>query len=112
MRRATKSLLETTASTLNLTRDQCLDACLRLAHTIIQFLRRAQLERHEAYLSALRTLLDQAQTIEADLQEEATAIDPLKPAITTVRRRIEAIVEDVEDELARGRPLDRTHEFT
>ncbi len=112
VRRATKSLLETTASNLDLTRDQCLGACLRLAHTIIQFLREDQLERHEAHLSALRTLLDRAQTIEADLQEEATAIDPLKPAITAVRRRIEAIVEDVEDELSRGRPLDRTHEFT
>jgi hypothetical protein len=110
--RATKSLLETTASNLDLTRDQCFDACLRLAYSIVQVVREDQLERHEAHVSALRSLLDRAKTIEADLQEEATDIDPLKPAITAVRRQIEAIVEDVEDELSRGRPLGHTHEFT
>lgn len=109
--RATKSLLETTASDLDLTRNQCFDACLRLAYTIVQFLREDQLERHEGHISALRHLLDRAKMIEADLQEEATDIDPLKPAITTVRRQIEAIVEDVEDELSRSQPLGRTHEF-
>ncbi|WP_263784275.1 hypothetical protein [Salinibacter grassmerensis] len=110
--RDTKSLLETTAGNLDLTRNQCFDACLRLAYTIVQFLREDQLERHEAHVSALRHLLDRAKVIEADLQEEATDIDPLKPAITAVRRQIEAIVEDVEDELSRGQPLGRTHEFT
>ncbi|MEF8815738.1 MAG: hypothetical protein V5A20_05780 [Salinibacter sp.] len=110
--RATKSLLEATASDLDLTRDLFFDACLRLARTIVQFLREAQLERHEALASALRDLLDQARSIEADLHEQATDIDPLKPAITAVRRQIKGIVDDVEDELDRGRPLDRTHEFT
>ncbi|WP_232798354.1 hypothetical protein [Salinibacter altiplanensis] len=109
--RATKSLLEATASDLNLTRDQCFDACLRLAHTIVQFLQDDQLERHEALVSELRTLLGRARTIETTLQEETTDIDPLSPAVTTVRRYIEAIVDDIEDELAHGRPLDRTHEF-
>lgn len=110
--RATKSFLETTASDLELTRDQFFDACLRLAHSIVQFLREAQLDRHEALFSALRDLREQAEMIEEDLQEEATDIDPLKPAITEVRRRIEAIVDDVEDELEENRPLGRTHEFT
>lgn len=109
--RATKSFLETTASDLELTRDQFFDACLRLAHSIVQFLREAQLERHEALFPALRELLVQAKTIEEDLQEETTDIDPLKPAITRVRRQIEAIVDDVEDELEQSRPLERTHEF-
>lgn len=110
--RATKSFLETTASDLDLTRDQFFDACLRLAHTIVQFLHEAQLERHEALFSALRDLLEQATEIEADLQETATDIDPLKRAVTAVRRQIETIVDDVGDELERGSPLDRTHEFT
>lgn len=110
--RNTKSFLETTASDLELTRDQFFDASLRLAHAIVQFLREAQLERHEEQLSHLRDLLEQAEAIEADLQEETTAVDPLNPAITSVRSRIEAIVDDIEDELERGVPLGRNHEFT
>jgi hypothetical protein len=95
-----------------LTRDQFFDASLRLAHTIIQFLREVQLERHEEQLPRLYDLLELAEAIEADLQEETTDVDPLKPAITSVRRRIEAIVDDVDDELERGVPLGRNHEFT
>lgn len=109
--RATKSFLETTASDLELTRDQFFDASLRLSHRIVQFLGETQLNRHEAVFSELRALLEKARAIEKDLEEEATDIDPLKPAVTEVRRRIEAIVDDVEDELERGDPLDRTHEF-
>lgn len=110
--RKTKSFLESTASDLNLTRDQFFDACLRLAHAIVQFLREVQLERHEEQLPHLYDLLEQAEAIEADLEEETTDIDPLKPAVTAVRRRIEAIVDDIDDELERGVPLARDHEFT
>jgi len=110
--RDTKSFLEATASDFDLTRDQFFDASLRLAHTIIQFLREVQLERHEEQLSRLYDLLELAEAIEADLQEETTDVDPLKPALTSVRRRIEAIVDDIDDELERGVPLGRNHEFT
>ena len=110
--RDTKSFLETSASDLELTRDQFFDASLRLTHKIVQFLREAQLERHEEQLSHLHALLEQAEAIEADLQEETTAVDPLNPAVTAVRRQIEAIVDDIEGELERGVPLGRTHEFT
>ena len=110
--RDTKSLLEATAEELNLTRDQFFDACLRLAHKVIQFLQDAQLERHEEQLSALYELLEQAEAIEATLQAETTDIDPLKPAIAAIRRQIEAVVDDIEDEVERGVPLGRTHEFT
>jgi hypothetical protein len=109
--RDTKSLLEETADELNLTRDQCFDACLRLAHAVVQFLQDAQLERHEEQLSALSELLEQAEAIEATLQEETTDIDPLKPAIASIRGQIEAIVDDIEDEVERGVPLGRNHEF-
>lgn len=109
--RATKSFLESMAGDLDLTRDQCFDACLRLAHSIVQFLHEAQLERHDALIPALHDLLRQARSIEADLQEEAPDIDPLKPAVTAVRRHIERIVDDVEAELERNHPLDRSHEF-
>jgi len=110
--RETKSFLEATAGDLDLTRDQFFDACLRLAHSVVQFLREAQIDRHDALLSALRELLGQAESIEADLQEKATDVDPLKPAITAVRQRIEAIVHDIETEVEEGRPLDQNHEFT
>lgn len=110
--RDTKSFLEATASDFDLTRDQFFDASLRLAHTIIQFLREVQLERHEEQLPRLYDLLELAEAIEADLQEETTDVDPLKPALTSVRRRIEAIVDDIDDELERGVPLGRSHEFT
>jgi hypothetical protein len=110
--RDTKSFLEATASDFDLTRDQFFDASLRLAHTIIQFLREVQLERHEEQLPRLYDLLELAEAIEADLQEETTDVDPLKPALTSVRRRIEAIVDDIDDELERGVPLGRNHEFT
>jgi hypothetical protein len=109
--RETKSFLESTANDFDLTRDQFFDACLRLAHTIVQFLREVQLERHEEQLSRLYDLLDQAEAIEDDLQEETTDVDPLKPAITSVRRQIEAIVEDIDEELEQGVPLGRNHEF-
>jgi hypothetical protein len=109
--RDTKSFLEATASDFDLTRDQFFDASLRLAHTIIQFLREVQLERHEEQLPRLYDLLELAEAIEADLQEETTDVDPLKPALTSVRRRIEAIVDDIDDELERGVPLGRNHEF-
>ncbi len=110
--RDTKSFLEATASDFDLTRDQFFDASLRLAHTIIQFLREVQLERHEEQLPRLYDLLELAEAIEADLQEETTDVDPLKPALTSVRRRIEAIVDDIDDELERSVPLGRNHEFT
>lgn len=110
--RETKSFLEATAGDLDLTRDQFFDACLRLAHSVVQFLREAQIDRHDALLSALRELLGQAESIETDLQEKATDVDPLKPAITAVRQQIEAIVQDIEEEVDRGRPLDQNHEFT
>lgn len=109
--RETKSFLESTANDFDLTRDQFFDACLRLAHTIVQFLREVQLERHEEQLPQLYDLLDQAEAIEDDLQEETTDVDPLKPAITSVRRQIEAIVEDIDEELEQGVPLGRNHEF-
>ncbi len=109
--RETKAFLETHAEELDLTRDQFFDASLRLAHTIVQFLQESQLERHEEQLSALYDLLDQAETIEADLEEAATDIDPLKPAITAIRHRISAIVDDIEEELEQGVPLDRNHDF-
>lgn len=110
--RDTKSFLEATASDFNLTRDQFFDASLRLAHTIVRFLREVQLERHEEQLPHLYDLLEQAEAIEADLREEATDVDPLKPAITSIRSQIEAIVDDLEDELERGIPLGQNHEFT
>lgn len=110
--RDTKSFLEATASDFDLTRDQFFDASLRLAHTIVQFLREVQLERHEEQLSRLYDLLEQAEAIEEDLREETTDVDPLKPAITSVRSQIEAIVEDIDEELERGIPLGRDHEFT
>jgi len=49
--------------------------------------------------------------IEADFDETATDLDPLKPAIAAIRRRIAAVVSDVEAELARERPLERGHDF-
>lgn len=110
--RETKSFLESTASDFNLTRDQFFDASLRLAHTIVRFLREVQLERHEEQLPRLYDLLELAESIEADLRDEATDVDPLKPAVTSVRSRIEAIVSDLEDELERGTPLGQNHEFT
>ena len=110
--RDTKSFLEATASDFNLTRDQFFDAALRLAHTIVRFLRKVQLDRHEEQLPHLYDLLKQAETIESDLREEANDVDPLKPAITSVRHQIEAIVNDIEDELERGVPLGQNHEFT
>ena len=110
--RDTKSFLEATASDFGLTRDQFFDASLRLAHTIVQYLREAQLERHEEQLSDLHALLEQAEAIEETLAEETTDVDPLKPAITAIRDRIEAIVKDIEDELKQGSPLARNHDFT
>ncbi|PSQ75250.1 MAG: hypothetical protein BRD51_01205 [Bacteroidetes bacterium SW_11_64_17] len=110
--RETKSFLESTASDFNLTRDQFFDASLRLAHTIVRFLREVQLERHEEQLPRLYDLLELAKSIEADLRDEATDVDPLKPAVTSVRSRIEAIVSDLEDELDRDIPLGQNHEFT
>jgi len=110
--RETKSFLESTASDFNLTRDQFFDASLRLAHTIVRFLREVQLERHEKQLPRLYDLLELAESIEADLRDEATDVDPLKPAVTSVRSRIEAIVSDLEDELERDIPLGQNHEFT
>lgn len=110
--RETKSFLEATAGNLDLTRDQFFDACLRLAHSVVQFLREDQIDRHDALLSALRELLGQAESIEADLQENATDVDPLKPAITAVRQQIEAIVIDIETEVEQRSPLDQNHEFT
>ena len=110
--RETKSFLEAFAGDLDLTRDQFFDACLRLAHSVIQFLREAQIDRHDALLSELRELLGQAESIEATLQEKATDVDPLKPAIIAVREQIEAIVDDIETEVEQGRPLDQNHEFT
>ena len=110
--RDTKSFLETTASDFNLTRDQFFDASLRLAHTIVRFLREVQLDRHEEQLPRLYDLLSEAQSIEAELREEATDVDPLKPAITSIRSQLEAIVDDIEDELERGIPLGQNHEFT
>lgn len=110
--RDTKSFLESTASDFNLTRDQFFDASLRLAHTIVRFLREVQLERHEEQLPRLYDLLELAESIEGDLKEEATDVDPLKPALTSVRSQIEAIVDDLEDELERDIPLGQNHEFT
>jgi len=110
--RNTKSLLEANADDLNLTRDQFFDACLRLAHKVVQFLQKTQLERHEEQLSSLYDLLEQAEAIEATLREETTDVDPLKPAIAAIRRQIKTIVDDIEDEVERGVPLGRTHEFT
>lgn len=107
----TKSFLETTASDFNLTRDQFFDAALRLAHTIIKFLREAQLEHHEEQLPRLYDLLDQLESIESHLQEEATEVDPLKPAITSIRGQLETIVDDLKEEVERGVPLGRNHEF-
>jgi hypothetical protein len=109
--RETKSFLEATASDFELTRDQFFDASLRLAHTIVQFLREVQLERHEEQLPRLYDFLEQAEAIEEDLQEETTDVDPLKPAITSVRSQIEAIVQDIDEELERGVPLGQNHEF-
>lgn len=109
--RDTKSFLETTASDHNLTRDQFFDASLRLAKTIVEFLHEVQLDRHENQLPRLYDILDQLETIEADLHQEATDVDPLSPAITSLRTRVEAIVDDLEDELESGSPLARTHEF-
>jgi hypothetical protein len=110
--RETKSFLESTASDFNLTRDQFFDASLRLAHTIVRFLREVQIERHEEQLPRLYDLLELAESIEAELRDEATDVDPLKPAVTSVRSQIEAIVSDLEDELERGVPLGQNHEFT
>ncbi len=108
---AANELLEARANELGLTPDQFFDAALRLARTIVEFLRKAQLERHEEHLSALHDLLEQAQAIEANFDETATDLDPLKPAIAAIRRRIAAVVSDVEAELARERPLERSHDF-
>jgi len=110
--RETKSFLESTASDFNLTRDQFFDASLRLAHTIVRFLREVQLERHEEQLPRLYDLLELAESIEADLREEATDVDPLKPALTSIRNQLDAIVDDLEDELERSIPLGQNHEFT
>ncbi len=110
--RDTKSFLEATASDFNLTRDQFFDASLRLAHTIVRFLREVQLERHEEQLPHLYDLLEQSEAIEKEIREEATDVDPLKPAITSIRSQLEAIVDDLEDELERGIPLSQNHEFT
>lgn len=110
--RETKSFLERTASDFNLTRDQFFDASLRLAHTIIEFLHEVQLDRHEKQLPRLYDVLDQVEAIETDLEQEATDVDPLKPALTSIRTRLEAIVDDLEDELESGSPLTRSHEFT
>lgn len=109
--RDTKSFLEATASDFNLTRDQFFDACLRLAQTIVTFLREVQLDRHEEQLPELYDLLDQIEAMEARIQEEATDIDPLAPALMTVREQIERIIDDIEEELERGVPLARDHEF-
>jgi hypothetical protein len=110
--RETKSFLESTASDFNLTRDQFFDASLRLAHTIVRFLREVQLERHEEQLPRLYDLLELAESVEAELREDATDVDPLKPALTSIRKQLEAIVDDLEDELERGLPLGQNHEFT
>lgn len=109
--RETKSFLEATASDFNLTRDQFFDACLRLAHTIVKFLREVQLDRHEKQLPTLYDLLDQIEAMEAEIQEEATDVDPLGSALTSVRRVLESIVNDIEEELDTGVPLARNHEF-
>lgn len=110
--RETKSFLEKKASEFNLTRDQFFDASLRLAHTIVNFLHEVQLERHEEQLPRLYDVLEQLEAIEVDLREEATDVDPLKPALTSLRSKLEAIVNDLERELDRGTPLDRDHEFS
>lgn len=109
--RETKSFLEATAGDFNLTRDQFFDACLRLAQTIVKFLRGVQLDRHEDQLPRLYDLLDQVEAIEAELHQEATDVDPLKPALCSIRDQLEAIVGDIEDELDSGTPLARNHEF-
>lgn len=110
--RDTKSFLESTASDYNLTRDQFFDAALRLAHTIVKFLHEVQLERHEEQLPRLYEVLDRVESIEADLHGETTDVDPLKPALTSIRTQLEAIVDDLEDEVESGVPLVRNHDFT
>lgn len=109
--RNTKSFLEATASDFNLTRDQFFDACLRLAHTIVKFLHEAQLDRHQNQLPKLYDLLDQVEAMEAEIQEEATEVDPLGSALTSVRGVLESIVNDIEEELDSGVPLGRDHEL-
>lgn len=109
--RDTKSFLEATASEFNLTRDQFFDASLRLAQTIVKFLREVQLDRHEEQLPELYDVLDQLEAMEARIEEEATEGDPLAPALMSVRGQIEAIIDDLEEELERGVPLARDHEF-
>lgn len=54
---------------------------------------------------------EQAEAIEEDLREETTDLDPLRPATTSVRSQIEAIMDDIDEELERGIPLGRDHEF-
>lgn len=109
--RNTKSFLEATASDFNLTRDQFFDASLRLAHTIVKFLREVQVDRHEELLPQLYDVLDKLEAMEAKIQEEATEVDPLGPALKSVRHKVAAIVDDVEEELESGVPLARNHEF-
>lgn len=112
MSRETKSILEEAASDFNLSRDQFFGASLRLADAIVKFLRKAQLDRHEEQLPRLYDLLEQVESVEAELKGSAADTDPLQPALTSVREQLEAIVDDIEEELESGIPLARNHEFT
>jgi hypothetical protein len=100
------------ASDFNLTRDQFFDASLRLADAIVKFLREVQLDRHEEQLPRLYDLLDQVESVEDELKGGAADADPLRPALASVREQLEAIVDDIEEELESGIPLTRSHEFT
>lgn len=106
-----KLFLKKIAGDFDLTRDQSFDASLRLAHTVVKFLGEAQLGRHEEQLPHLRDLLSQVESVEAELMGKATAVDPLKPALSSLREQLEAIVDDVEEELESGIPLAHDHEF-
>jgi len=112
MSREIKLTLEENASDFNLTRDQFFDASLRLADAIAKFLREVQLDRHEEQLPRLYDLLDQVESVEDELKGGAADADPLRPALASVREQLEAIVDDIEEELETGVPLAHSHEFT
>lgn len=109
--RATLDSIEETAEELGLSRDQFLDASLRLVHLLIQHQRKKQIDDHENLLPEMKKLRDQALELESEIKAKTQSTDPLRDGISLIVLSLEQMISDVEDEIDSREPLSRDHSW-
>jgi len=109
--RATLKTIERQAEEHDLSRDQFIDAMLRLVRLLVERQRSKQIEHHESLLPGVRELRNHAEEVKSKVDDQTPQSDPLRRGIGQIIVSLDQLIDDLEVEVESGNPLRRDHDW-